>query len=50
VALAIALILMLILRPAGLFERDEIDWRALRRWLRIPSARRKPAANSRHAA
>ena len=32
VGLAIALILMLILRPAGIFERDEIDWRALRRW------------------
>ncbi len=40
VGLAIALILMLILRPAGIFERDEIDWRALRRW-----AGARPAAD-----
>ena len=31
VALAIALIVMLILRPAGVFERDEITWPARRR-------------------
>jgi branched-chain amino acid transport system permease protein len=49
VALAIALILMLILRPAGLFERDEIDWRSLRRWARLPSSRKAPASGSRPA-
>jgi branched-chain amino acid transport system permease protein len=31
VCLAIALIVMLILRPAGIFERDEIRWPAIRR-------------------
>jgi hypothetical protein len=50
VALAIALILMLILRPAGLFERDELDWRALSRWLRAPSLRRKAPASGGRAA
>ena len=49
VALAIALILMLVLRPAGLFERDEIDGPGLRRWLSLPSARRKSASGSRAA-
>ena len=49
VALAIALILMLILRPAGLFERNEIDGPALRRWLGLPSGRRKAASGSRAA-
>jgi branched-chain amino acid transport system permease protein len=39
VCLAIALILMLILRPAGIFERDELDWRALRRWAGARPAR-----------
>ena len=40
VSLAIALIGMLILRPAGIFERDEISWPALRRRLgaRYPDA------------
>jgi branched-chain amino acid transport system permease protein len=46
VSLAIALIVMLILRPAGLFERDEIDWPSLRRWFGVPSARRKAATSS----
>ncbi len=50
VSLAIALILMLILRPAGVFERDEIDGPTLRRWLSLPSARRKAAASDGGAA
>jgi hypothetical protein len=41
---------MLILRPAGLFKRDEIDWRALKRWLSPPSLRRKAPASGRRAA
>ena len=41
--------MMLILRPAGLFERDELDWQALRRWIHVPSTR-KAAANGRRAA
>jgi branched-chain amino acid transport system permease protein len=45
VCLAIALILMLILRPAGIFERDEIDGRALRRWFGRPSRRRQAATD-----